>query len=92
MITNSTAQQNIAKLPQKCVAPHPYDGSFIIIKTGEMGFYPAPMITSQELADKMNASWGVSAAHIEAMVSGSCFGWEVPAANVDNYKIVAKLA
>ena len=46
---------------------------------------------NRALADDRNASLGVGKAQIEAMLAGSMFGWDVPAADPKNYDGNGKL-
>ena len=55
----------------------------IAIKRGEMGYYP---IFTRLSADELNASAGVTKTQAMAMHAGSMFGWNLPAAEPDNYK------
>lgn len=61
----------------------------IVIQKGEKGYTPtgsyAEGITPREGVDAANELLGVTRAQEEAMVSGSMFGWQVPAANPKNY-------
>lgn len=84
---------NLQKLPEMCAKPHPYDGSVIIIRRGEMGYYPAPALlqygssglpTAERIA-AFNEAHGATPRHVAAMEAGSMFGWEIPAADVDAY-------
>ena len=66
----------------------------IIIKRGEDGYYPFRRAASAEVAEafvkRTNETLGVTPAQREAMVSGSMFGWHVPAADPDNYDAEGK--
>lgn len=78
------------KLPEFCYANQPTDNSCIIIKRGEMGYYPvkfdADMYGASEAeVDAMNQSLEVTKAQKQAMIAGSMFGWDVPASNPDMY-------
>jgi hypothetical protein len=53
------------------------EGKVVAVKRGEPGCYA--VITALS-ADELNRQKGVSAAQREAMLSGSLFGWHVPAA------------
>lgn len=74
--------------------PHCYGvlhtGELIIIKNGEKGYFPTDVpVTDREsmkaFADEMNEKLGVTKAQAAAMLSGSMFGWDVPAANPNSY-------
>jgi hypothetical protein len=79
-------------LPVSCYGTLPSDGSLILIKRGETGFWRAEgytlgtmVPTWDALADILNNRRGVSKAQRAAMEAGSCFGWDVPAADPANY-------
>ncbi len=77
-------------LPDRCYAVLPSTGELIIITKGEKGYTNANDThnspeKNKELADSHNAEMGVSKAQAEAMLVGSMFGWEVPAADPANY-------
>lgn len=79
-----------SSLPERCYAVLPSTGELIIITKGEKGYVSADDgITdrekNRELADGHNSEMGVSKAQAEAMIAGSMFGWEVPAADPANY-------
>lgn len=79
-----------SSLPDICYATLPSTGDLIIITKGEPGFtnasspYDSPE-RNKELADGHNAEMGVSKAQAAAMLAGSMFGWDVPAADPANY-------
>ena len=68
------------KLPDICAAAHPVDGSPIVIRRSESGYYPARAGFDIE---GFNARHGITAKHVECMLVGSMFGWHVPGANLD---------
>ena len=78
----SPAQKNLAKLPMRCAAREPSTGAPIMIMAGHAGYYPLPPTLD---VDALNTRWGASPAQVEAMLAGSMFGWEVPAADPDTY-------
>ena len=68
----------------------PSTEELIIIKRGEKGYYRCEFSTedkpfNRELADDRNVKLGVSKAQEAAMLAGSMYGWEVPAADPKNY-------
>lgn len=67
------------KEPQFAYALLPVDGSVILIKRGETGYWPSPGMTP-EAADEKNEIMGLSFNEREAMQMGSLFGWHVPGA------------
>jgi hypothetical protein len=74
------------KLPVVCMSKLWTDGSPIIIKRGESGYYPAQPDSNP---DDFNKFYGVTPAQVAAMEIGSMCGWEVPGANPDNWRYAA---
>ena len=77
-------------LPDKCYNVLPSGDEIIIIKKGESGYYHTDKYghdrsDAQAIVDECNESGGVSKAQAAAMLAGSMFGWEVPAADPQNY-------
>ena len=76
-------------LPEKCFSVLPSTGELIILEHGEMGYPPSGMRmegkTNQEAADFANDTIGVTKAQEAAMLAGSLFGWQKPAADPKNY-------
>ena len=77
-------------LPEVCFSILPSTGDAIIIKHGESGYYRCEYSTedkafNREFANDRNANLGVSKAQIEAMLAGSMYGWDVPAADPKSY-------
>ena|ERR1700748_2769633 len=78
-----TAQENISTLPAKCFGILPIDNSIIIIKAGEMGYYPTaqPPIqltfpkTIEDFVNEINLEDGITIQQRKAMEHGSLFGW-----------------
>ena len=56
------------------------DAPIAAVRRGESGFYP---VYSHSTAEDLNEAEEVTAAQAEAMLQGSMFGWDVPAANPD---------
>ena len=83
----------LAKLPAVVYVDNPQNGTYstdapiIAIRRGVMGYYP--------IQSSRDAAWlnepTTTPAQIAAMKMGSCFGWEVPAANPDNYDAEGQL-
>ena len=77
--------------PKLCLSVEPSSGDLICIKRGLTGFYasewnrPGEREHNQNTADVMNRRWGVSAEQEQAMLAGSIFGWDVPAAEPRSY-------
>lgn len=79
-------------LPEVCYSILPSTGDVIIIKHGESGYYRSEYSTedkafNREFANDRNANLGVSKAQIEAMLAGSMYGWDVPAADPKSYDV-----
>lgn len=77
-------------LPEVCFSILPSTGDAIIIKHGESGYYRCEYSTedkafNREFANDRNANLGVSKAQVEAMLAGSMYGWDVPAADPKSY-------
>ena len=77
-------------LPEVCFSILPSTGDVIIIKHGESGYYRCEYSTedkafNREFANDRNANIGVSKAQVEAMLAGSMYGWDVPAADPKSY-------
>ena len=77
-------------LPEVCYSILPSTGDVIIIKHGESGYYRCEYSTedkafNREFANDRNANLGVSKAQVEAMLAGSIYGWDVPAADPKSY-------
>ena len=79
-----------SSLPDKCYAALETEDSIILIDKGESGYVcteiqPDDGQTRQQAVDSINEALGVTKAQAAAMVAGSMFGWEVPAADPKNY-------
>lgn len=79
-------------LPERCYNTLPSTGELIIISRGGHGYTPVwPPNNSNDAAKNQkeakghNAEMGVSNAQAAAMLAGSMFGWDVPAADPNNY-------
>jgi len=74
---------NLQKLPPVCAVSHPETGEPVMIKRGVMGFHE--MVVAKGFSiEKFNAVNGVTPAQQSAMLMGSMFGWDTPAADADN--------
>lgn len=84
---------NMAVLPELCFGRNTADESLVVIKRGEMGFYPVdaekyPLPggeTPEQQVTRMNAKMGVSPAQRRAMELGSVFGFDLPIANPETH-------
>lgn len=79
-----------SSLPESCHSILPSNGELIAIRRGEKGYYPSGLSAEDEaenraFADDHNAKNGVSKAQEAAMLAGSLFGWDTPAADPKNY-------
>ena len=75
-------------LPEKCWAVLPPTNKLIMVKRGVKGYTPQRedvIPWGPENKDALNKRLGVTKAQENAMISGSMFGWHVPAANPANY-------
>jgi len=59
----------------------PSDDSPMLIKRGEMCYYPAPELDP----DEFNFNHGVTIVQAEAMFCGAAYGWHTPGADPANY-------
>ena len=78
-----------SSLPDKCFSVLESTGEMIVITKGEKGYAPTGIYpqsdSPKEGASALNATNGVTKAQEAAMVAGSMFGWETPAADPKNY-------
>lgn len=79
-----------SSLPESCHSVLPSSGELIVIKRGEKGYFPSEFSSADEaenriFADDRNTKNGVSKAQEAAMLAGSMFGWDAPAADPKNY-------
>ncbi len=79
-----------SSLPEQCYGVLPSTGELVIVKKGESGYYRTDIDTGSKeenhaLAEEYNGKLGVSKAQAAAMLAGSMFGWQVPAADPKHY-------
>jgi hypothetical protein len=77
-------------LPQRCYSVIPSSGKLIIITRGESGYVECAdsqigREANRMFSDTANQVNGITRAQEEAMVAGSMFGWDSPAAKPWNY-------
>ena len=77
-------------LPEKCFSALESTGEIISITRGENGYtptgqYPQDGVSPKETAAALNEAAGITRAQEAAMVAGSMFGWDTPAADPKNY-------
>ena len=77
-------------LPEKCFSTLEATGEIITVTKGEKGYtptgqYPQNGASPKEAAAALNEAAGVTKAQEAAMVAGSMFGWDTPAADPKNY-------
>lgn len=76
-------------LPPKCMSTLPSTGELIEINRYQKGYMPksTPFTPedSRAFADRWNEGHGISKAQEAAMLAGSMFGWNTPAAKPKNY-------
>ena len=78
-------------LPPMCYAQLPSTGEVIMINKGESGYIPTADYPDSSyekntvIVNEGNRALGVTKAHAAAMLAGSMFGWNVPAADPRNY-------
>lgn len=77
-------------LPDKCYAVLPGSDEIIIVKKGEKGYYRTDKYGHDRadaisIVNESNTGGGVTRAQAAAMLAGSMFGWDTPAADPQNY-------
>ena len=78
-----------SSLPERCFGVAEATGEIIVLTRGEMGYRPAGAraegVSPWEAADAANEALGVTRAQAAAMLAGSLFGWDKPAADPKKY-------
>lgn len=76
-------------LPERCFSVTTMVDKMVVLTKGEMGYRIASVkaegVTSREGATTANEAMGVTKAQEAAMLAGSMFGWDTPAADPKNY-------
>lgn len=94
----NSAQENLELLPDMCFSVCLVDQKLIQIRSGEPGFYRLDQdvykkrikksgYDMDEVANDLNETLGIDLTFRMAMDFGSCFGWELPGANPNAYKL-----
>lgn len=80
-----------SSLPVQCFSTLPSSGELILLTRGEKGYTPCPEFSvadageNRRFAEDSNGKKGVTKAQEAAMLAGSMFGWQTPAADPKNY-------
>lgn len=80
-----------SSLPKQCFSTLPSTGELIVITKGKSGYAPCYDFSkrseaeNREFANDRNIKMGVTKAQEQAMLGGSMFGWDKPAADPKNY-------
>ena len=80
-----------SSLPVQCFSTLPSSGELILLTRGEKGYSPCPEFSAADagenrrFAEDSNGKNGVTKAQEAAMLAGSMFGWQTPAADPQNY-------
>lgn len=87
--SGSTYSPKETPLPRECLSTLPSTGEVIRIERYKMGYAPGRFQKTPEenriFVDLRNSYNGISKAQEAAMVAGSMFGWDTPAAKPKNY-------
>ncbi len=91
--TIQTEQERFShqELPEVCLSTLKSTGEIICIKRGESGYYPSEWETgnaekNRRIVDFHNQQRGITPEQEQAMVGGSMFGWDTPAADPSCYQ------
>ena len=74
------------RLPEMCWSVDQADGSLVYVKKGAVGCFPSEWgthdaVRNHRLAEYHNKKRGITAAQVQAMISGALFGWDDPRAD-----------
>ena len=87
--SGSTYTPKETPLPRECLSTLPSTGEVIKIDRYQEGYTPRSVQKTPEenraWVDRYNEHNGISKAQEAAMVAGSMFGWDIPAAKPKNY-------
>lgn len=78
-------------LPEACLTLMPSNGGLIYIERGQSGYHTSNWDTgdpaqNRRIADNYNQTHGISWAQEEAMLNGSLYSWDAPAADPKRYE------
>ena len=79
-----------SSLPEQCYVFLETTSEIGIVKKGEKGYYRTDLATgnrddNREVVNEANKRAGLTQGQVQAMLSGSMFGWQHPAADPKNY-------
>ena len=83
-----------SSLPEQCYIYVQTENKIGIVKKGESGYYKTDILESNEIkshseaeafVDEINEKLNVTPAQSKAMMAGSMFGWQTPAADPKSY-------
>lgn len=79
-----------SSLPDKCFGTLQTSREVILLKKGVMGYertyiVPDTKVDPKEAVDALNGLTNITKAQSAAMLAGSMFGWDTPAADPKNY-------
>lgn len=81
--------------PEMCYAVLPSSKEIIIVRRYEKGYYKTDITTTSkyesiDIVNEYNSILGVTKQEQAAMLAGSMFGWDCPAADASNYDMNGK--
>lgn len=79
---------DLNKLPEMCWVEKMGSDELVLVKRGEMGYYPQGndvLPYTLENKESLNKQLGVTVAQELAMQAGSMFGWDTPGSDPDNW-------
>ena len=79
-----------SSLPEQCFTTLPSSGEIILVKKGEQGYYKTDFPNenpdmNREIVSEHNQRSGITKAQEAAMLAGSLYGWDTPAADPKNH-------
>ena len=79
-----------SSLPEHCYIYLPTTREIGIVKKGESGYYRSDLTPvygedGKQFVEELNQKGGITKAQEAAMLAGSMFGWQTPAADPRNY-------